>query len=197
MKIKWYISALIIVFAVLGMSQEQSVVPNQEVLLQFSNNKIDVSEKQEALLTVKQQLKSIGAKHIQVRELKNGTLKITYLSITNTANVEAALSNIIDVESTKDGETPLNQDKKTYNLDVYEILKANDSTSGIGDKFVFELKQEYVRFYNPNVVLYCVNIVNNETTNLVKVAYKINKSVASAIDNYSYKIPEVRAGPIC
>ncbi|AEH00209.1 hypothetical protein [Lacinutrix sp. 5H-3-7-4] len=197
MKIKWYISALIIVFAVLSMSQEQSVVPNQEVLLQFSNKKIDLSEKQEALLTVKQQLKSVGAKHIQVQELKNGTLKITYLSITNTANVEAALSNIVDVESTKDGETPLNQDKKTYNLDVYEILKANDSTSGVGDKFVFELKQEYVRFYNPNVVLYCVNIVNKETTSLFKVAYKINESVAGAIDNYSYKIPEVRAGPIC
>lgn len=179
------------------MSQEQSVVPNQEVLLQFSNKKIDLSEKQEALLTVKQQLKSVGAKHIQVQELKNGTLKITYLSITNTANVEAALSNIVDVESTKDGETPLNQDKKTYNLDVYEILKANDSTSGVGDKFVFELKQEYVRFYNPNVVLYCVNIVNKETTSLFKVAYKINESVAGAIDNYSYKIPEVRAGPIC
>lgn len=92
---------------------------------------------------------------------------------------------------------PSREPVKTYNVDVFEIQNGNKLLSDVGGKCSLELKQEYDRFSNPNVFSIIEVIAVSESEHLIKVAYKLNRTIAIAIDNTSYKIPEVRAGPNC
>ncbi|WP_299889965.1 hypothetical protein [uncultured Lacinutrix sp.] len=204
---KWYISALVVILTIIGISQEQAIVPNQEIVLQFSNSHVSSNETQEAIDSVRNQLQDIGIQNVNVKEEQKGRLVIAYYSTKDVASIKEAFfkDNTIGLgldytgldKNTKDSEQPSNKNPNHYNLDIYEIQKGGDLGLGFGGKYVFELKQEYVRFYNPNVFLFATIIDSNEKDSTIKVAYIINRDIALAIDNTSYKIPEVRAGPIC
>lgn len=203
MKAKWYFSTLIIIFALLGAFQEKVSVPNQEIVLQFSDAEVSSNKAQNTLAIVVQQLQTVGISDIQVREQENGQLRITYYSDTDVASIKKTLSqeNQLEIGLTsfnKDenhSKFPFKNKSNDYNLDVFEIQNKADAGSDLNGKFVLELKQEYDRFSNPNVHPYVIEIDDEEKDRIVKVAYKANRNVANAIDNTSYKIPEVRAGP--
>jgi len=203
MKAKWYFSTLLIIFALLGVFQEEVSVPNQEIVLQFSDAEVSSNKAQNTLAIVVQQLQTVGISDIQVREHKNGQLRITYYSDTDVASIKRTLSqeNKLEIgfasfnEDENHSKFPFKNKSNDYNLDVFEILNKADAESDVNGKFVLELKQEYDRFSNPNVYPYVIEIDDEEKDRIVKVAYKANRNVASAIDNTSYKIPEVRAGP--
>lgn len=197
MNAKWYFGALILILTLFGANQENLVVPNQEIVLQFSNTTVTSNEAELTLANVKEQLKAIGVSKFQVRKETKGRLVISYYSDTTAAIVKDLLSadTAFDYASNKDdnSEFPL---EHHYNLDVFEISKTSDTGFGSSGKSLFQLKQDYDRFSNPNVLLYAVEFTSILRNIEVQVAYKQNNTIAIAINNIPHKIPEGRAGPI-
>lgn len=199
-----YIGSLIIVLTFLGVVyQQQNTVPNQEIILQFTDVKVTSAETQSTIAIVKTQLQSLGADNIQVKETKEGTLKITYYSDTNVMNIKRTLSEeskiVLDYnlnnQDSEHSNLPIKNNSISYNLDVYEIQKGNDADWNLVANIFLELKSDNERFFNPNVFMSFTDIDDREE-NIVKVALKTHSNIALAIDNTSHNIPEVRAGPI-
>lgn len=202
MKNKWFISIFILALIALGnvASKQQATIPNQEIVLQFISESISSEDAQTAIAVVKEQLENTGIADIQVQELQEGRLKITYYSSSDVASIKALLSNgnalnlgYISYDN-HDNHKPSEDHSIEYNLDVYEIQKGDD-LSGFDGKLALETKAEHDRFFNPNVVTTSAIINVDVKAQIEQVAFKFRKDIAIAIDKHSYKIPEVRAGP--
>ena len=198
---KWYICTLVIAFTLLGyISKEQSALPNQKIVLQFSDTSITSAEIENTVAIVKKQLFDLGVANIQIHEIDNKQFKITYYSDADVVSVKNKLSKeehlAIDYASnSKEGFPKKPASNENYNLDVFKIQEASDANSGFDGKVAIEPKLESDRYSNPNVYSFAASIEVNEICAYTQVAYKVNTNVAIAIDNTSYKIPEVRAGP--
>ena len=197
-----YIGALIIVLTFLGVVyQQQNSLPNQEIVLQFSDVTIASDEAQSTITFVKAQLQNIGVDNIQIKEDENGVLKITYYSDTDVESIEESLNKKtkLKLSYNSDGQQkehkPISDNEIAYNLDVYEIQKSNDSDWKLLATNALEFNSESDRFFNPNVFLSAIQINNGENETSYRIVLKTQKNIAIAIDNTSYNIPEVRAGP--
>ncbi|WP_438422386.1 hypothetical protein [Aquimarina macrocephali] len=205
MKKKWYFGTLISAFALLVVIQQQTVVPNQEIVLEFVNDDVTSLEAENAITSVKKQLQSIGVEHTRISKgLKNGKLKIAYYSDADVEYIKRILSEAQDVEldhvfydqNEDDNQFPLNKNSKDYNLDVYEIQKSTDFDADFNGKYVLEVKHERDGYSGSNSYSFVKGIDTDYIDRLVKIAQKVNTNIAIAIDNTSHNIPEVRAGPI-
>ncbi|MEZ4856745.1 MAG: hypothetical protein R2812_09765 [Gelidibacter sp.] len=202
MKTKWYLSALILVLTFLGICHNQISLPNQEVLVQFNTKEVTAEQSQNAIAAIKQQLQAFGVDNIQVREESNGSLKISYHSAIAVENIKKTLSDdealALDFTALnhhkKNSKYPSKKQSKNYNLDVYELHKPTDNSNSAGT-YVINQKQDYDRFFNPNIGLHTTEIDFSKTNNVVTSSHKLNKNSVFLIDNTSYIIPEVRAGP--
>ena len=202
MKKTWYFGAFLILFTLLGFYQNQNSEPNQEIVLKFSDVDITSDEAQSAITLVKKQLQVIGVETVQVQELKEGQLKITYYSDEDVESIKKILSvdSMIEIgDASNNGnrntsDFPSNKNKKDYKLDVFKISKSENSGSGLDGKCVLNLKQDYDRFHNPKIYLF-KNEIDANANKIVKVAFKVHINIAVAIDNISRNIPGVRAGP--
>jgi hypothetical protein len=200
MNTRRYIGALIIVLTFLGVVyQQQNTLPNQEIVLQFSDANLTSDEAQNTIATVKQQLLDIGVDNIQLIEGENGTLKITYFSLTDVTSIKRTLSeeNGLDLNSNSQNKStfPLSENVINYNLNVYEIHNSSDVDWNLAENSVLKVNYENDRVFNPNVYVSGINSDHKEKDIEVKVTLKVRRYIAIAIDNTSYKIPEVRAGP--
>ena len=199
MNLKRYFSALIIILALLGLSQHDMSLPNQEIVVQFTEKaSSDTSEK--AIAIVKNQLHSIGIDNIEVIHEEDGRLKIKYYSDIDVENVKDILSQEkslkLGYSSNKHDSSrlPSNDGPYSYNFDIFEIQKPTDSDWDFEGTLVLELKPDGDRFSNPKVFASTDEI--EVEVDITKVAYKLHSNIAIAIDNSSHKIPEVRAGPL-
>jgi hypothetical protein len=201
MKMKWYISTLIIALTAFGIYQNKISSPNQEILVQFGSDAVSIEQTQTAIANIKQQLQAFGVEVIQVKQSENGKLKIAYYSSNDVESIRKMLSEdhhlLLDYTNVEHhtGKFPSDKKSKTYNLDIYELHQSNDGSQGASGTSVLIVKQDYDRFFNPNVVLPCAIIDAGKTNRFVKEAYKVNNAIAIAIDRTSRTIPEVRAGP--
>jgi hypothetical protein len=205
MRLRWYISTFIITLALLGtLCNEQTVGPNQEIVLEFLDTNIVSSDAQTTIAAVKTQLKDLGATNIKVTEFSgNGMLKITYYSNADVLLIKRILSKENNVEldfasnshDENQSQWPSDKDTKIFNLDVYKIQDSNDSNTGLDGRLAIEIKSEIERFFNPVVDVFAVEIEDRERDRIIKVAFKLNRNIAIAINNTSHNIPEVRAGP--
>ena len=201
MNAKWYISALIIILTLLGgvASDQQDTVPNQEIVLQLASDDVSSYDTHSTVLFIKQKLQAANVQNIEVQEQPDGQLKISYYSSSDVTIIKTLLSEdeTLSVnyfnENQQDRKLP-KEDTVVYNVDVYEIQQGDD-LSGSEGKLALETKAENDRFSNPYIFLSSKKIDDKALDRIVKVAYKFNKRVEIAIDNRSYKIPEVRAGP--
>ncbi len=198
MNTKWYFSTLIIMLAFLGLYKEDTIVPNQQIVLQFADTQEASEDAKNALELATTLLQSIGVDHINVEEHKEKQLKITYYSAKDVASIKALLlkNNLyLDYASKNKEELPADKKENSYNIDVCEIQNSSDTGTDLNGKYTLEVKQEYDGVNNSNVFTHVNEIDTREKDRVVKIAYKINKNIAIAIDNTSQKIPEVRAGP--
>lgn len=196
----WYYSGLLFVLAILGIGSGQTVVPNQEIVIQFSDADVTPDETQATLGRIKSQLELLAVTNIKLQEQVNGTLKITYYSDVSVSKIkkfllqEQKLSYTSTVQTGGEFDFPIDNDESTYQIGIQKIQKAEDlagTKSG-----VLESKSESIRFSTPNTYAAVIPSATKYITRIDIVAYSVYKDVAIALNNADYKIPEVRAGPL-
>jgi len=205
MKARWCISALIFILTLIGVTNWQQVpVANQEIVLQFTNAAVSSQESQHTIAIIKKQLLTIGISNIQVKKQENGSLKITYYSETDVANIKKILSEEKDLafgfitsgEDEIPSKSPSKDNPKTYNLDIFEIHK-QDSDTGFSGKYAVIFKQDNNRVFYLTPSLSSSKIDFNAEVFLVKKSYNFHENTAIILEDASHIIPEVRAGPSC
>ena len=202
MKPKWYLGVFIVIVTLLGAGLQQFSVPNQEIVLQFEDKEISLFETEQAIANVKKHLQDIGVEKIQVYKGSNGILKITYFSDVDVSFIkeifsqEKALSfNYHSLALEEEHSKPFDEKSNTYQLEVFEIQKSNGNEGDLNG-LVFELLPENDRSFNPDVNYSALLQDFRCKKEVEKVAYKIYSTISIEIDNATYNIPEVRAGPI-
>ena len=199
MNTKWYLCTLLILFIFLCTIQENKPVPNQEIVLEFTNSEINDLEKQNTIIELKNRLRSAGALNIQVQKSKKGNLKIAYYSTEHVSNIKDALSIQGDVSKTI-SKFPLEENnypsEKTakFNIDVYEIDTTTYATNFDGNS-ILEIKYNSdssttTQSYGSSSKL--TGLRSGETHKLNSKFCNPNRIVKNST---SHNIPEVRAGP--
>ncbi len=204
MKAKWYLSAFILIAILFGFNKQNSLVPNQEIIVKFSSDDVTADAVSHTVASVKKALHHIGIDEVQVHELEDGVLKIAYYSTVNAAHVKSIFDDNSHLElgyiafnKETDSKIPADQKQvQNYSLDVFEIQQQTGNALDFDGKCTLDLKNEYDRFSNPNVYILSTAIDIRETNSAVKVAYKVRRKIVVAIENMAYSIPEVRAGPL-
>ncbi|MFT6699728.1 MAG: hypothetical protein ACJAVD_001229 [Porticoccaceae bacterium] len=195
MNAKWYISTLFLIFSLFGAFQEQVSIPNQEIVLEFVDAKINKQNIENTIADVREKLLNVGVSNITIKETKNGTLKISYFSVVEVNNIKEAIIKGNRFVLNRNSE---NKDKNNtsynYNIDIYELTDETD-ISNLDYKFLFEIKHHTDRFTSDNYFAFVKKIEQYKTNQLFKIAYKVNKNSPFTKDKTSYKEPEVRAGP--
>lgn len=203
MKSKLHFGILIILLAFLGRYIETSVAPNQQIVVQFSDTQITENDALKTIETIRLKLQAIGVEQIQIGQDQNGQLKITYFSDADIEQIESILSNEASFNFANNSnndhssKSPEENNLKDFQLNISEIQEIGQTTNWDFEGVeVVELNQKSDRFNNLKVDSSVPNS-QMELTNLwVKVALRISIAAEVSIDNHSYKIPEVRAGPI-
>lgn len=185
-------------------TQQRTMVPNQEIVLEFTDGEVTSLEAQKAIEIVKKQLQAIGVDNIRIsKELNNGTLKIEYYSDSDVAFIKNLLSKEQNIAlghvfydlNEDNNQPPLNQSSKDFNLDVHEIQKSTDFNTDFNGLSILEIHQEQKGASDTSLHSFIAS-ESSGIDGLIEVAQKIHTDIALAIDNTSYNIPEVRAGPI-
>lgn len=185
----------------LGRYIETSVVPNQQIVVQFSDTQIAENESQNAIEAIQLKLQVIGVKDIQVGEDQHGQLKITYFSNADIEQIEDILSNEKGLKfahnSNKENSNRLPKKKKLrdYEINISEIQNGSDTNLDLEGVQIVEHNHKSDRFNKTKENNSGTRINSESYDNLQKIRVKSFNTIALAIDNLSFKIPDVRAGP--
>ncbi|WP_242085309.1 hypothetical protein [Aestuariivivens sediminis] len=205
MNFRKYVGALIVFLTFLGVVvQQQSILPNQEIVLEFTDSEITPNDTQSTIALVKDQLQSLGAKNIQVKEGRQGKLRISYHSAINVTKVKNALSknNAFVFEYSTNGSeqkgshVPSEDHKVSCNLDIYEIHNDDGSASDFSGKSVLTVNYKGDRYNCPDFYNFC-NYWKPCNAEDCRVNHKRYQQLVLEIQDPLHIIPEVRAGPFC
>lgn len=199
MNAKWCVSTLFIILALLGLSQEQKKASNQQILLQFADVElVSKTAHDEILAVITKKLEVLGIHAIEIIENDGTQLSIRYYSDIDALSVKEFLSEENQLALTNDDNSPSDSPKEElpekYSLVVSDLHQHVDNGVTLNATLVAVQKQDFNNLTNP-VLLPFSNTVVFEQNAIVGTAFKINRTIAIAIDNTSQIIPEVRAGP--
>ncbi|SKB25337.1 hypothetical protein [Maribacter arcticus] len=199
MNAKWCISTLIIILALLGLSQEQTKASNQQILLQFADVELaSETAHDEVLIAITKRLKVLGVDAVEIIENDGRQVSIRYYSDVDAVSVKEFLTQESQRSLMYDDELPFDFPKEQlpekYNLVVSDLHQQADNGLSLYGNLVLIQTQDDNRFSNP-VILQFNNAIVFKQDAIVNVSFKINRIIAIAIDNTSKTIPEVRAGP--
>lgn len=202
MKTKLHFGLITVLLAFLVTFFEPNTVPNQQIVIQFSNDTITIADTEDTIEAIQNKLQSIGVTQIQIGQSKTGQLRITYFSEEDVADIQKALFNAEDFQvaynpsgqSSKD--FPNVPKVKDYELNVSEIKTSTSNTWDFEGTEVatFNPKSDHsntLKVHNSGNQV--SSELNNHVINTIVEAYKVAAIVSN---NSSYKIPEVRAGPM-
>lgn len=196
---KWYFSALLVLFTFLGTFQENNPVPNQEIVLEFNNSKIDAKEIAFTIANLKNRLTTAGASNIQIKESTNGTLKIFYYSADHVSHIKDALSKkeeiVIKSSSNNNDKNKIpSEQKSNFNFDVYELEKETD-TSNFDGNSIIEIKYDSDRYTNSQNYASSIKFLSLEANTIFTTKSNFYKRLFIVKNSTSHNNPEVRAGP--
>jgi preprotein translocase subunit SecD len=199
MKIKLQLGIIVMLFVFLGTYLEQTIVPNQQIVIQFSDTNISSEATENTIEAVKEQLQNIGVSHINIGQHEDGKLRITYYSEADVSRIQSILSKEdgfkFAYQTSENNSSDFPDNENDYELNISEIQDGSDTNWGFEGIQIVELNQKSDRFSNPNDDLSGGNIDVENYNAAVQVAIQVNGTVDLATDNTSYIIPEVRAGP--
>ncbi|WP_458627465.1 hypothetical protein [Winogradskyella sp. PC D3.3] len=201
MKRRLHFGLLVILLTFLGMYLEQNTLPNQQIIIQFSENNISSDDTESAIETIQHKLQSIGVTHIQIGQNQEGQLRITYHSYADVEHIQNILFNVEDLNfaynstQNQSDHFPEQKKHKNYELNISEIKTSTDVNWDFERTQVIELNQKIDRFSCAKTNSFGHQFNDFENNCSIKVAVFINQNATIAIPNISYIIPEVRAGP--
>ena len=191
---RWCISVFVVLLTLFGaVSQQQVAVPNQEIVLQFTDVELTSEDAKQTISIVKAQLEAFGVENIQIKITDNAKLKISYYCETDISSIKKIFAgennltlNYQNTSQDKDtSRSPSNDTNIIYNLDVYEIQSASDSGWDLDGTFTLEVEVKSDRFLDPNVFFSPVNLDFRNTNSIVKVvltcSHKVPKFFVSSI----------------
>lgn len=202
MKTKLHFGVLIILFTFLARYVDTAVSPNQQIVVQFSNTEISEVEAQDAITRIQAKLYKVGAEDIQIGQDRDGQLKITYYSNTDVEQIQYILSDqeLRSTFSTNESDSdkfPNEENSKDYRLSISEIQQDSNSTNWDFESVeIVQLNKKSDRFNNLKVSNSGSQVNQELIDGLIKVALKNITNSGAELAGPSYKIPEVRAGPI-
>lgn len=202
MQTKWYLRSFVILVVLIGLTLEQIAQPNQQIVVEFAGDSISLSNAQNTIAAVTNKLQAIGAKSIKVKQGANGVLTISYYSTIDTEAVKGMLSSNKEVLEgvASDSSSPKNQappfdTSSVYKLDVYEIQQQYDIKPDLnGLVLTFEGKTH--RYFIAKVYGAIGGNQIAQQNKITTVSLIAQGAVSLLLTEFSYKIPQVRAGPI-
>ncbi len=202
MQTKWYLRSFVILVVLIGLTLEQIAQPNQQIVVEFAGDSISLSNAQNTIAAVTNKLQAIGAKSIKVKQGANGVLTISYYSTIDTEAVKGMLSSNKEVlegvasnDSSPKNQAPPFDTSSVYKLDVYEIQQQYDIKPDLnGLVLTFEGKTH--RYFIAKVYGAIGGNQNAQQNKITTVSLIAQGAVSLLLTEFSYKIPQVRAGPI-
>lgn len=203
---RWCLSAFIFTLTLFGViSQQQIAVPNQEIVLQFTEVELTSEDAKNTIASVKAQLLELGVENIKVKAQQNGKLKISYYSDAAISSIKSNFAKnnnvVLDYTSTNQDENsskfPSEDHSISYNLDVYEIQSNSGTGWDLDGAFILDVEVKSDRFLDPNLYFLASNFDFRSSNSIVGVAYKVRRNITIEIEEALYSKPEVRAGPNC
>jgi hypothetical protein len=195
MKAKWYFGTLFLLFISFGAFQEQVSIPNQEIVLEFVDAKINKKNIENTIAEVKEKLLNVGVTNINIRKTQNGTLKISYYSVFDINNIKVELAKQHKLILNKNSDhKEKNENSSDYSIDIHELKNETD-ISNSDYKFVFDVKYNSDRYTNYNYYAFIKKTEQHKADQLFKTTYRVNKNSPFTKDKTSHTEPEVRAGP--
>ena len=200
---RWYLTGLTIALALLGISVDNSTIPNQEIVVRFDASAISSNEANRAISKITSRLESIGVDEVQVSKLHDGKLKVAYYSTIDVAVIKSLFKHQDKLQFDDSGFTnkhdapafPFNPDSNSYVLDIVVIQKQFTADLGLQGLPVStkHLKDQYL---GPNLSLSISEFEVSLKSGFEKVAFKNYRNLSLLLNKTSHKIPEVRAGPL-
>jgi len=202
MQTKWYLRSFVILVVLVGLTLEQIAQPNQQIVVEFAGDNISLSNAQKTLAAVTNKLHDIGAKSIKVQQSANGVLTISYYSTIDTEAVKGMLSSnkealegVASNHSSPKNQAPPFDTSSVYKLDVYEIQQQYDIKPDLnGLVLTFEGKTH--RYFIAKVYGAIGGNQIAQQNKITTVSLIAQGAVSLLLTEFSYKIPQVRAGPI-
>ena len=202
MQTKWYLRSFVILVVLVGLTLEQIAQPNQQIVVEFAGDNISLSNAQKTLAAVTNKLHDIGAKSIKVEQSASGVLTISYYSTIDTEAVKGMLSSNKEVfegvasnHSSPKNQAPPFDTSSVYKLDVYEIQQQYDIKPDLnGLVLTFEGKTH--RYFIAKVYGAIGGNQIAQQNKITTVSLIAQGAVSLLLTEFSYKIPQVRAGPI-
>jgi len=202
MQTKWYLRSFLILVVLVGLTLEQIAQPNQQIVVEFAGDNISLSNAQKTLAAVTNKLQAIGAKSIKVEQSASGVLTISYYSTIDTEAVKGMLSSnkealegVASNHSSPKNQAPPFDTSSVYKLDVYEIQQQYDIKPDLnGLALTFEGKTH--RYFIAKVYGAIGGNQIAQQNKITTVSFIAQGAVSLLLTEFSYKIPQVRAGPI-
>ena len=202
MQTKWYLRSFVILVVLVGLTLEQIAQPNQQIVVEFAGDSISLSNAQKTLAAVTNKLHDIGAKSIKVEQSASGVLTISYYSTIDTEAVKGMLSSnkealegVASNHSSPKNQAPPFDTSSVYKLDVYEIQQQYDIKPDLnGLVLTFEGKTH--RYFIAKVYGAIGGNQIAQQNKITTVSLIAQGAVSLLLTEFSYKIPQVRAGPI-
>jgi hypothetical protein len=202
MQTKWYLRSFVILVVLIGLTLEQIAQPNQQIVVEFAGDSVSLSNAQNTIAAVTNKLQDIGAKSIKVKQGANGVLTISYYSTIDTEAVKGMLSSKKEVlegvasnDSSPKNQAPPFDTSSVYKLDVYEIQQQYEIKPDLnGLVLTFEGKTH--RYFIAKVYGAIGGNQIAQQNKITTVSFIAQGAVSLVLTDFSYKIPQVRAGPI-
>lgn len=200
---KWFIWTFVSALALLIAIQERVDMPNQEIVLHFENGDVNSQEAIAALAAVKDQLEALEVLNIAVsKDSENGILRIQYYSSEKVEVVKSIISHqselaLQHVFYTKDKNESIPSDKESneYSISIFEIQTATDSGLEFNGAYLPEIKYITEGHLDSHIFKFNNEISLTEPDGFWDTKIKVNTSVVLNLQERSFKIPQVRAGP--
>ncbi|SDS75402.1 hypothetical protein [Winogradskyella sediminis] len=202
MKTKLHFGLIVILLAFLGTYLEQNTLPNQQIVIQFSDTDISTEDTENAIESIQNKLHSIGVTRIQIGHSKDGQLRILYHSNTDVGYIQKALYNVEELNIAYNAGQPNSEDfpepkdQKDYELNISEIKSNTNINWDFERTQIVEVNQKTDRWLFSKTYSFGGCLQNIERYYDQNVAILISNHARLVIDNICDIIPEVRAGPL-
>ena len=194
----WYIAIFAILLAGAGMGFVPFSVPNQEIVVQFSQE-ISINDAEAAIANVRAQLAQLGVEDVQVVERADGSLKISYYSDIDVSFIQEAFAqqqvSSFNNTTNDSSELPFKDIVDVYQFTVSEIGADADTYNGLKGHLL-EIETKSHRFYPPEFFFGGDLISTKKESKRIELSVRIYSQQLVVVAVISRLLPETRAGPL-